>query len=182
MLKELREQYGLSRPQLAELTGRSPNYLLKAESLTFPKAPVALVDFYCRPTNQIIPDWEPQDKFILESAYRDAQRTRREEWLDDWIPRPAPTKFFSFRRKWLARYEEEDEICPTEYRVSQGLCIPAAAVYRAEKTGWINDSLRTALSDLSDYVLSGRYTSKHGYQDSFDVVAGVLRIRDEIDE
>jgi hypothetical protein len=54
-------------------------------------------------------------------------------------------------------HEDEDFIHPTEYRVSQGLCIPAPAVYRAEKFGHISQPIKTALSDLVEYVASGRF-------------------------
>jgi len=186
MFTDLRNELGLTRSQLSELTGRSQNYILKAESLTFPSPPVALVDFYCNPANltnltTANSNFTPQDPEVLKEEYRAAQRAKRERWLADWIPRPLDTKHFSLRRKWLARYELDDEVCPTEYRVSQGLCVPAAAVYRAEKDGFINTAIHTALSDLVDYCLSGRYFATHGIEDGdYSVVEGVLRIQKEL--
>jgi len=46
MFRELREGLGLTRSDLAVLTGRGVNYLLKAEQLCFPTPPVCLLEFY----------------------------------------------------------------------------------------------------------------------------------------
>jgi hypothetical protein len=182
MFKDLRIQYGLTRSELSQVTGRSVNYLLKAESLTFPTAPVALLDFYCSPEPKVkLPDWEQHDRDLLTSAYRDAQRAHREKWLDHWVPRPLSTVGFTFCRKWLSRWEE-DWTTPTEYGVSQGLCIPAAAVYRSERDGTVSSVLRTALSDVADYCVSGRFAAKYGYsQDTNQIVDDVLRIQQELE-
>jgi transcriptional regulator with XRE-family HTH domain len=181
MFLDLRNKYGLTRPQLAELTGRSPNYILKAESLTFPTPPVALLSFYCTPNNTI-PNWEVQDPDLLATSYRDAQRVKREQWLSDWLPAPSYTGR-TFRYMWFSRWFPDYPDYPTEYRISQGLCIPAAAVYRAERKKFINTSILTALSDLAEYCLSGRYIADHGHEDEdpYVVIEGVLQIKKELE-
>jgi hypothetical protein len=133
--------------------------LLKAEALTFPSPPVALLDLY---TSAEEPkawaalsevEWEPMDRDILISQYRDSQRAKRETWLSKFSP--VPNSAPSFCRQWVER-NEYDIIYPTEYRVSQGLCVPAPAVYRAEKFGHVSQPIKTALGDLIDYAASGR--------------------------
>jgi hypothetical protein len=167
MFQDLRLHYGLTRSDLSALTGRSTNYLLKAESLTFPTPPVALLDLYTQdeePKNWAglsEVEWEPMDRDILISQYRDAQRSKREKWLSYYAPSPNPNR--TFCRQWVDR-NEYDIIYPTEYRISQGLCVPAPAVYRAEKFGHISQPIKTALSDLIDYAASGRMLAAHPEQ------------------
>lgn len=179
MFRELRESYNLTRSQLAELTGRTTNYLLKAESLTFPTPPVALLDLYTgeeprkwAALSEV--EWEPMDRDILISQYRDSQRVKREKWLD--LMEPVPSHL-TFCRQWVYKLldDEEDIVSPTEYRVSQGLCIPAPAVYRAEKYGHVSQPIKTALADLVDYVTSGRYYAK-GYPDSQRTVISMIAV------
>lgn len=182
MFRELREQYGLTRHQLADLTGRTTNYLLKAEQLTFPSAPVALLDLYTKPEepkgwaglSEV--EWEPLDRYTLESAYRDAQRARREEWILHYAPMVSR---LSFCRQWVSIESSEDEfdvVYPTEYRVSQGLCIPAPAVYRAEKHGHISAPIKTALSDLVEYCVSGRALAVLDPEYAQRTTIGVLQV------
>lgn len=184
MFREIREGYGLTRSDLAALTHRSPNYLLKAEQLTFPSAPVALLDLYSNPQepkdwpslSEV--EWEPLDRYTLESAYRDAQRHKREEWILHYAPMPSR---LSFCKQWVSIESHEDEfdmVYPTEYRVSQGLCVPAPAVYRAEKHGHISAPIKTALSDLVEYCVSGRavLTLDNNRMDAQQTVRGVLQV------
>lgn len=185
MFREIRENYGLTRQDLAALTGRTTNYLLKAEQLTFPSAPVALLDLYSKPEEpKTWPslsevEWEPIDRYTLESAYRDAQRHKREEWILHYAP--YPERHLSFCKQWVSIESSEDEfdmVYPTEYRVSQGLCVPAPAVYRAEKHGHISAPIKTALSDLVEYCVSGRavLTLDNNRMDAQQTVRGVLQV------
>lgn len=58
----------------------------------------------------------------------------------------------SYTECWISQFGQG---FPTEYAISQGLCIPAAAVYNAEHKGLVSQSIRTALQDLVDYCESG---------------------------
>lgn len=174
MLQELREQLvpPLTRSALAELLNRSPNYVLKAESLTFPSVPPSLLDFY---TTRL-----EYPRTLLVSQYRDAQRHRRRNWLNYWEPvvianttqpdNPQAQNirlsevgetlngwplYLSFTRCWTSQFPNSPYEFPTEYAVSQGLCIPAAAVYKLEKTNRTPSSVRPALHDLIRYCESG---------------------------
>lgn len=188
MFKELRLNEGLSRSDLSALTGRSVNYLLKAEDLTFPTPPIALVSFWLKRNPEL-------ERYMLEDAYYAAQKDRRRSWLDYWEPRPADTKHFSFCRKWLRAeglsrpvgYEEEytevDRVSPTQYTVSHGLCVPASAVYFAEKYPHkpLASSIIAAVDDLVDYVKSGEYHAKRLYAvGTNEVMANLLRLRSEL--
>lgn len=174
MLTDLRLQEGLTRQELATKLGRSVNYIVKAEQLTFPTLPPAFIEYY--------KDQVPKD--VLEDAYREAQRTTREHFLRDWRPIPAAALPVSLRRRWTYRHTpvgEEDLNYPTEYALSKGLCIPAATVYRAEKDGTINAAIKTALSDLVDYALSGRFQAEFGLDDEvYEEITTLVRMKQDL--
>jgi transcriptional regulator with XRE-family HTH domain len=46
MFRDLRLSLGITQQELADITGRTRNYIIKAEQCTFPSPPVALVNFY----------------------------------------------------------------------------------------------------------------------------------------
>lgn len=165
MLQELRESIipPLTRSQLAEELNRSPGYILKAESLTFPAVPPSLLDFYVNRMNYPRP--------LLISQYRNAQRTRRRRWLHYWRP-ASPNNTQAQNREgpgvgalqvydrpftdcWTTQFPEQLSTHPTEYAISQGLCIPAAAVYNAQHKNKIARSILVAFQDLEDYCVSG---------------------------
>lgn len=181
MLKDLRDQLELTRQELAEETGRSLNYILKAEQLTFPTAPVALTDYYAHKL-KLNPD-------VLRQAYRDAQRHTRESAFDYIRPRPLNTRNFTFCRKWysvttdsgLSEFQDVSEsVSPSQYQVSKLLCVPASAVYHAEKTGHISEAIRTAISDLLDYAQSGRLYSALSYNEAQAIHSSLERIWEEL--
>lgn len=172
MLQELRESITppLTRSALAEHIHRSPNYVLKAESLTFPNVPPALLNFYTRELN-----YPPS---LLVSQYRDAQRKRREHWLSYWRVMPAPPVMEgagsgSFTHAWQSQYPPYHS--PTEYAISQGLCIPAAAVYNIQHRAKIASSILVALEDLREYCLDGRvFADTHLTADEVDQVLSLI--------
>jgi transcriptional regulator with XRE-family HTH domain len=214
MFRDLRLSLGLTQQELADLTGRTRNYIIKAEQCTFPSPPVALVNFYqaggtlerlasvqwpalneggargglvtLAPAGAVgVLDlkgelFEGIPKEILESAYYSEQQRIRKQWLFKWIPRPADTLYFSFKRKWISAISY-DISGPTEYEVSRGLCLPAASVFKAEKDHVYAQVLRSAMDQLIEYVDSGEYegeswlNARHG-----DVAEGLRRIRREI--
>ena len=172
MLLDLRLSAGLTRAELAQRIGRSINYIVKAEQLTFPTLPPAFAEYY---RNEV-----PKD--VLEDAYRDAQRRTREQFLRDYRPLAQRT---SFRKRWAYREsgKEDDEgyLHPTEYALSKGLCIPAATVYRSEKDGTINQPIKAALSDLVDYALSGRFQADMGLDDEiYEEITTLVRLKQEM--
>lgn len=196
MFESLRLTLGMTISDVAKATNRSPNYIFKAESLTFPNAPPALLDFYKAKTKIPIN--------LLKSQYRSAQRSQRRAFLEHYIPAPpAPPSLsgfsnpnglsqITFRRLWVLRNATLPTFSngvnyfrnPTEYALSQGLCIPASAVYRAEKDGYINQSILNALSDLVEYCQSGEYISDYGYMDNdsdpYDVYRSLCIIQEEL--
>ena len=176
MFKELRLEAGLTRGDLAEATGRSVNYLLKAEDLTFPSPPVALMEFWLKHDADL-------DKTILEESYYAAQRSHRLSWLDEWKPRPLNSSGFSFCRKWLSTGTSGVTLCPSQYAVSKGLCVPASAVYFAEKhqDAPLAKTIIAAVDDLVNYVLSGEFHAKRLYAvGTNDVAEDLLRLRSEL--
>ena len=178
MLEDIRKSYGLTRQELADLTNRSVNYILKAEQATFPSAPVALTDFYARPNyDGAVPlrtPWEPMDVDVMRQAYRDYQRRHRIAWLQLWEP-DSYTAGLPFRRKWLKRqdfgfdnlgtalsgtFSSRVKVYPSQYALSAGLCLPAAVIYRNEKALDRAGSIVTCMEDLVEYVLSGQYRAE----------------------
>lgn len=172
MLQDLRLKEGLTRAELASITHRTINYIVKAEQLTFPTPPPSLIEFYSQRLDT--------DREILKDAYRDAQRTTREGFLRDYKPLAHRS---SFRRRWAYRLSgsEEDLIHPTEYALSKGLCIPAATVYRSEKDGTVNQSIKDALSDLVNYALSGRFQADFALSEEvYDEITILVRMKQEM--
>lgn len=206
MFQALREAEGLTRPQLAQLTGRSVNYILKAEQATFPTPPTALVDFWAArnsgtltnnlavntrnpPSLNFGPGNTPKQqgavgltnvsmqRSILKSAYFDYQHLQRKRWLGKFVPRPLDTSQLSFCNKWIPAnvlienewatngelQELELELSPTEYSVSKGLCVPASVVFRAERDGYIGNSLIDVMYELVEYAKSGELAASNYY-------------------
>ena len=204
MFEDIRISYGISRNQLATLTGRSINYLLKAEQCTFPTPPVALLAFYTQPdppqNTPLLTSWEAYDKDILCEAYYDKQRRKRQEWLDRWLPvTNFNTKYWSLRQKWLPAEDARtgqahglgagavghfgalSGVYPNSYQLSVGLCIPASVVYRNDKDpNTQSNAIRAAMGDLVEYVESGRFlAANYSSEDVQRIELGVLRIAEE---
>lgn len=191
MLEDLRYQVNppLTRQALATLINRSPNYVLKAEALTFPQIPPSLLEFYTGPPLSY-------PKPLLISQYRDAQRLQRQRWLYKWQLAPlrrdeevllegeegpilvagsgvngnliagtgkdggvGGREDFDGRNFGIKSWclQSNNRINPTEYALSQGLCVPASAIYMLERNypKKLPSSLKTALGDLLDYCESG---------------------------
>jgi hypothetical protein len=201
MLEDIRKSYGLTRQELADMTHRSVNYILKAEQATFPCAPIALTDFYAQPNyDGAVPlriPWEPMDRDVMQDAYRDFQRRHRIAWLQDWEPDDY-TAGLPFRRKWLKRLPEWEgnlgsgaaalsgsfssrvKVYPSQYAISSGLCLPAAVIYRNEKDLTHAGSIVTCMEDLVEYVLSGQYRAEYlSFEGQMALEAAILRIAKE---
>jgi transcriptional regulator with XRE-family HTH domain len=217
MFKDLRLSLDLTQQDLADLTGRTRNYIIKAEQCTFPTPPVALIRVYeeggtleqsnqqlaranhgtgsplvslgtlnlnsgSPPVGLLTRPWRGIPKEILESAYYDEQRRIRREWLYRWHPRAIDTSNRSFKHKWVNVLNPAIPL--TEYEVSRGLAVPAAAVFKAEKDGVVSKAISDAVEYLIDYVSSGEYTGKYtgiSNQGTINqVYDGLLRIRREI--
>lgn len=185
MLRDFREQLGLTRQELALETGRSVNFILKAEQLTFPTAPPALTDYYAKALN-ISP-------ITQREAYRDAQRQTRLRFHHYFIPRPLPTAGFTFCRKWYlvdSNYHNSpdspdypDLVSPSQYLVSKVLCVPASAVYYAERHPHkpVAQAITDALSDLLTACRAGiLYSEFPNYADAQVIHDGVERIYKEV--
>lgn len=166
MFRELRLQHGLTQSEIATATHRSPNYILKAEDLTFPSPPPALLQFY----RELDP---ALDLELLTDWYYDSQRATREKWLDHYIPAPSRQK--TFRTSWLMAVE--DWIHPTQYRLSKGLCIPASVVYNMDKnpTHPLPAAVEVVMDQLLAYTKSGRFSLHEHF--SFELVAHLERIK-----
>jgi hypothetical protein len=198
MFKQLRLDLDLTQSDLALLTGRSRNYVVKAEQCTFPTPPVPLVEFYrtggilerkldrwkvsqfstgnhgaLLTLNGELPlnlggtspppvgllkvtEWQGIPKEILEAAYYSEQQAIRVTWLRDWEPNILSAYGLPFNLQWVSKIATAI-VHPTEYRLSTGLCVPAAAVFKAVKDGVYAKSLKAALDDLIEYVDSGLY-------------------------
>ena len=170
MFRELREDAGLTRADLSQITGRSVNYLLKAEDHTFPTPPVALINYWVQ---------QGLDRHLLTMAYYDNQRRIRQQWLANYVPKPYPTAQVSFCRKWHTPWKGYE---PTQYAVSKGLCVPASAVYHAERKPGkpLATALHRAVGDLITYCETGEFSAT-GISDNPDLVLkGLLRIRSEM--
>ncbi len=180
MFRELREQAGLTRVQLAARTNRTVNYLLKAEQLTFPSPPVALMDYYIR---------QGYNRTFLSDWYYSDQRAQRILWLTSYLPyvhnqqqqqqqqQQHNTKQQSFRFMWVNPLAldplvtgppvgalqvrlgvipnfSDIKVYPTEYELSRGLCIPASSIYyllkHPEKKA--AGSIIAALNDLKEHL------------------------------
>jgi hypothetical protein len=196
MFEDIRKSYGLTRQELADLTHRSVNYILKAEQATFPSAPVALVDYYVQNHGY--------EKAVMVSAYRDEQRRRRRSWLEEFAPK-GYTAGLPFRKKWVKRMSQygsavSDEglfaeagavglfpsahgkidVFTTQYGISVGLCLPAAVIYRNEKDLTKAGAIATCMEDLCEYVLSGEYNAMNlGSDEQLAEETSILRIAKE---
>lgn len=209
MFEDIRISYGLTRNQVAVATGRSINYLLKAEQCTFPSPPVALLAFYTNPQPpegvRLLTPWEAFDRQTLCDAYFDSQRRKRQQWLDTWLPVPSSTNWVPLRHKWLMLKKDVATgvggggyrdvagavglfhsstgvyTYPTGYQLSSGLCIPASVVYRNEKEPRSQSSaIRSAMGDLVEFVESGRFlASNFSAEDAQQIELGVMRIAKE---
>lgn len=192
-MREFRDQLSLSRPQLAALTGRSVNYILKAEQYTFPSPPVALVEYYHKTL--------ALDRTILQTAYRSGQRLQRQAFHEHIRPRPTDTSAARFCGKWFysggSAVEVEKEFSgtdvvlidkielpktsPNQYMMSKTLCLPASAIYFAEKTGQISASIHEAMDDLVQFANSGQlYAALDSYEQAQEIHAGLVRIKEEL--
>lgn len=145
MLRDFREQLGLTRQEVEQLTGRSSNFIVKAEQYAFPTAPAALVEFYHKQLDM--------DRELIKDAYRQAQREQRCRAFDLLIPHPNPNSTY-FITRWLS---VKTLTTPTEYLVSKALCVPAAAVYYSTKnpTKPLPLTVQEALLELLDVIDSG---------------------------
>lgn len=194
MLDDIRKSYGLTRSEVAQITGRSVNYLLKAEQATFPSAPIALLDFYARPhydgPYRLTRAWQPYDIDLLRSDYRAFQRRKRRQWLTTWEPKDY-TAGLPFQLKWSRRpnfdgaglpavgafqFQDRVFVYPSAYAISVGLCIPAAVVYRNEKNLTKAGAIVTAMEDLVEYVASGEYQATEFGSDLLDEIYNIRRI------
>jgi len=172
MLKELRLRHELTQQEVADAIGRSPNFVLKAEQLTFPAAPPALVEYYSKLDKSYTADY-------LRSWYTAEQTSTREAWLTDWVPAHKP--FEDLRTAWV---NLDTGLAPTEYRLSAGLCLPAAVVFQLGRSSSSSSStptvVLTAMDQLIDYVESGRYfnaSTDDAPSEPSRVLAGLLAIR-----
>lgn len=159
MFRTLREQYGLTKVQVAAATGRSPNYILKCEDLVFPSPPAALIQFYM--------DLDPTlDKDFLTDWYLEAQHKKRLAFLDDWSP--SDTSSANFRQSWVPRYPSYDADAdalglgapenPTQYALSKGLCIAASVVYHMEThVRPLPEAVSGLMDQLIHYTRSGQF-------------------------
>ena len=98
---------------------------------------------------------------ILASAYRADQRSQRIAWANLYYPE-TPNPYLTFKGCWYRSIDadadadaDEQKQYPSEYALSQGLCIPASAVFRAQRDWYLSDSIITAFNDIEDAVLSG---------------------------
>jgi len=186
MFKDIRQGYGLTRNDVARLTRRSVNYVLKAEQATFPAPPIALLDFYARQEGPEVPlllDWEPMDRDIMRDDYRNYQRRQRHAWLHTWEPVLGATVGYPFRFKWRKRMGQnpwreaganeenygavgafdfalDEDVYSSQYGLSVGLCLPAAVIYRNELAPNAKaGAIRECMEDLVEYALSGGYAA-----------------------
>lgn len=172
MFRELRLQHGLTQSEVATLTHRTPNYILKAEDLTFPSPPPALLQFYRELDPALTVD-------LLTDWYYSAQRTVRERWLEHYVP--APTRQATFRTSWLRAGglgAEQDWEVPTQYRLSKGLCIPASVVYNMDKhpTRPLPTAVGVVMDQLIAYTSSGRFALHENYH--LDLVTYLIRLKE----
>jgi len=188
MFEDLRLNQQLSRVELAARTGRSVGYILKAEQATFPTPPVALMNYWVQ---------EGQTREVLEAAYYDTQRRRRESWLDNWQPLMGveASLWLPFRRKWVKRPGagavgslssdvglegfNEPVFNPTAYGISVGLCLPAAVIYRNDKDLTKAGAISSAMGDLCEFVLSGRLVGETYFTQRADEEESIMRIAKE---
>ena len=183
MLQKLRQQYGMSRHQLAEALNLSPGYILKAEQCVFPSPPAPLIEYWSRQAQ--VP------RQVLKTAYVAQQATRRREWLNSWIPdhqRLAASsgaeghRLSGFCSLWVNRFSENYR--PSQYAVSSGLCVPPSAVYWAERhpDRPLASSILTAVDQLCDYATSGEFQGSVFSMDdnAYDVVADLLALKEVI--
>ena len=199
MLEDIRKSYGLTRNEVAQLTGRSINYILKAEQATFPGPPVALLDFYARDSYdgpyRLTTPWEPYDADLMRQDYRSFQRRKRRSWLEKYEPLPY-TGGLPFRKKWRRRQDASDggaawavgafdfaqrvNVYSSSYGISVGLCIPAAVVYRNDKDLTKAGAIVTCMEDLVDYVSSGEFQAeRYGDENLLEETADIFRIAKE---
>jgi len=150
MFRTLRENAGLTQSQVAEAIGRSPNYVLKAEDLTFPAPPASLVEFY---SNQL-------DKETIKSWYRESQRTQRYMWLE--THEPVILGATNFRTAWRST---TTGAFPTQYGLSKGLCLPASIVYSMEAKPSAPAVVVECMDQLLSFVESGEFNQQVNFDE-----------------
>lgn len=191
-LIDLRKSLLLSRQQVADSINRSPNFILKAEQATFPTPPPALLNFYKHRLGASV------DLDLEVASYYQTQHSRRKAWLSQWQP-VQQQQALNFRRCWVplpsglplsevgesvdgpswvfeGLVEAEPPEPPTQYALSQGLCLPAAVVYRLETNNQLgpHSPVLTVSQQLVAYVESGEYYATEGYSEATQQVASNL--------
>jgi hypothetical protein len=170
MFRELRLQHGLTQSEIATATHRTPNYILKAEDLTFPSPPPALMQFYRELdpalTHDLLTDW-----------YYSAQRTKRELWLEVFTPTAASQP--TFRGSWIMKDYGNDWLTPTQYALSKGLCIPASVVYNMER--YPKKAMPAAVGVVMDQLLTYTKSGRFNLNENFDpeLIDSLERIKEE---
>jgi transcriptional regulator with XRE-family HTH domain len=171
MLQKLREDHHLSRQALAQTLGLSPGYVLKAEQCVFPSPPAPLIEYWHTK--------EHLDRDFLKQAYYDQQARKRRDWLNSWVPdqsnirltlmEPRDQRLSGFCSLWVNKFSSNYH--PSQYAVSSGLCVPASAVYFAEKhpSKPIASSIIAAVDDLIQYARSGEWHAQFSMDDSDDI-------------
>lgn len=196
MFQSLRFKHSVSRQQLAAATGRSVNYILKAEQLTPSNPPVALIHYWAT-QHGYSPD-------LLKQQYRQEQRLKREQWLraSGYLPGfAAAGTLLSFRRMWYSSTTpttttthplsevgevqdwefESNTNHPTQYALSAGLCLPASALHKNETYPKHRPRcFLDALADLEDFVLSGRLNAVEPDADVASISTGLAAIREQL--
>ena len=169
MFRTLRAQHNLTQQEVADQTNLSPNYVLKAEQLTFPIPSPVLADFYLKLDPSLDLDY-------LKSWYAQEQKAQREMWLSSWQPALDPG---SFRKSWQDIYAVPTVIPPTQYALSNGLCIPASVVYAMER-GARPHLVKQVLNQLIDFVESGRFEAEiyYGALDSAKALSGLKVLKE----
>lgn len=124
MLKELRLEQGLTREELASRIRKTPNYILKAEQLTYPDPPPALLNYYAK-TNLSGHTLE-----TLKSYYYQSQHQRRIDNIQNNKPNQNQTA--------------------TDYALSETLCVPASHIHYFRKTGKLSKYLIKVINELLD--------------------------------
>jgi transcriptional regulator with XRE-family HTH domain len=179
--REYRHALNLSQQDVADATGRTVNFVLKAEDLTFPTPPPAITEFYLKYKDEL-----GVDRDIINSAYFAHQRTLRHAFLEDYWPvvESYNTDPFIFRQAWINTTDggEQHSLFPTQYRLSKGLCLPASVLYGMEvkPEGRTPAVVRTCMDQLILYVASGEYAQYVAYQTSTvdNVLSGLERIKE----
>jgi hypothetical protein len=176
--RDYRHTLNLSQQDVADAIGRTVNFVLKAEDLTFPTPPPAITEFYLKYKDEL-----GIDRDIINAAYFAHQRTLRHAFLEDYTPVVEPTNLdpFIFREAWFT-LDDESHLHPTQYRLSKGLCLPASVLYGMEvkPEGRTPAVVRTCMDQLILYVASGEYAQYVAYQTTMvdNVLSGLERIKE----